>query len=187
MAESSSEQRGLGLAGAIWGIAGFSLILLDAINRLARIALHALDGKLTVLQWLCLVLVVLALAYAEGYRGFQKKFSPRCAARLYYLYKHPEPLAVIFAPLFCMGFFRATRGPLRFAWVGTTLIVLLVLLLHWAPQPWRGIVDAGVVVGLSWGLASFWVSIWRTFSSGQYPVSPEVPARLAKPNPAASV
>jgi hypothetical protein len=175
MAERSSGRSAVGLAGAIWGVAGFSLILLDAINRLAHIAVHALDTGLTALQWLCLVIVVLALAYAEGYRGFQKKFAPRCAARLYYLYKNPEPVAALLAPLFCMGFFRATRGPLRFAWVGTTLIVMLIIILHGAPQPWRGIVDAGVVVGLSWGLISFWVSIWRTFSSGQYPVSPEVP------------
>lgn len=177
MAESSGVRRAWGLWGAMWGVAGFSIILLDAINRLARLALHALDGQLTVFQWFSLILVILAMAYAEGYRGFQQKFSPRCAARLYYLYRQPEPLAVLLAPLFCMGFFRATRGPLLVAWVGTTLIVLLVVALHWAPQPWRGIVDAGVVVGLSWGLASFWVSIWRTFSSGQYPVSPEVPAR----------
>ena len=77
MAERSSGRSAVGLAGAIWGVAGFSLILLDAINRLAHIAVHALDTGLTALQWLCLVIVVLALAYAEGYRGFQKKFSPR--------------------------------------------------------------------------------------------------------------
>jgi len=179
MAESSATPSAWGFGGAIWGVAGFSIILLDAINRLARLGMHALDRELTSLQWFCLLLVVLAMAYAEGYRGFQKKFSPRCAARLYYLYKYPEPMAVLLAPLFCMGFFRATPGPLRFAWVGTTLIVLLVIGLHWAPQPWRGMVDAGVVVGLSWGLVSFWIAIWRTFSTGQYPVSPEVPARRA--------
>jgi len=179
MAENSSGISAAGLSGAIWGVLGFSLILLDAINRLAHIAAHALDAGLTLFQWLCLLLVVVALAYFEGYRGFQKKFSPRCAARLYYLYRHPEPAAVLLAPLFCMGFFRATPGPLRFAWVGTTLIVILVVILHGAAQPWRGIIDAGVVVGLSWGLVSFWVSVGQTFSSGTYPVSPEVPGMEA--------
>ena len=74
-----------------------------------------------------------------------------------------------------MGFFRATRAPFLFAWVGTALIILLIILLQVSPQPWRGIVDTGVVVGLSWGLISFLIFAWRAFSTGQYPLSPEVP------------
>ena len=167
-----------GLLGAAWGVAGFSLILLDAINRLSRLALHALDTGLTGAQWLVLVLIVAFMAYTEGYRGFQKSFSPRTAARAYYLYRNPEPLAVILAPLFCMGFFRATRRPLLVAWVGTSLIVLLVIVLHSAPQPWRGMVDAGVVVGLSWGLLSFLATTARVFATGTYPLSPEVPEQV---------
>jgi len=175
MTTERSQSSSLGLLGAVWGIAGFSLILLDAINRLAKIALHALDEGLTAGQWLAVVLVVGAMAYAEGYRGFQRSFSPRSAARAYYLYQRPEPLGVIFAPLFCMGFFRANRKPLLVAWVGTAIIVMLVVALQLTPQPWRGIVDAGVVVGLSWGLTSFLIYSWHAFSKGEYPVSPEVP------------
>ena len=170
-----------GLLGATWGVTGFSLILLDAINRLSRIALHALDSGLTGVQWLVLAAVVALMAYTEGYRGFQKSFSPRTAARAYYLYRNPEPLAVILAPLFCMGFFRATRRPLLVAWVGTCIIVTLVVVLHSAPQPWRGMVDAGVVVGLSWGLLSFLLATGRVFVTGTYPVSPEVPEKTAVP------
>jgi hypothetical protein len=168
-----------GLLGASWGVAGFSLILVDAINRLSRIALHALDSELTGAQWLIFLAVVAFMAYAEGYRGFQKSFSPRTAARAYYLYRNPEPLAVILAPLFCMGFFRATRRPLLVAWLGTCVIVLLVMGLHSAPQPWRGMVDAGVVVGLSWGLLSFLIATVRAFVTGTSPVSPEVPEQVA--------
>jgi hypothetical protein len=164
-----------GLVGAVWGVAGFSLILLDAINRLARIALHALEAGLSDSQWLILAVVIAFMAYTEGYRGFQKSFSPRTAARAYYLYRHPEPLAVLLAPFFCMGFFRATRRPLLVAWLGTCVIILLVLVLHSMPQPWRGIVDAGVVVGLSWGLVSFLLATGRAFATGVYPLSPEVP------------
>jgi len=170
-----------GLLGAIWGVTGFSLILLDAINRLARIALHAIDSGLTGGQWLIFAAVVAFMAYTEGYRGFQKSFSPRTAARAYYLYRNPEPLAVVLAPLFCMGFFRATRRPLLVAWVGTCMIVLLVMALHSAPQPWRGMVDAGVVVGLSWGLLSFLLATARAFATGTCPVSPEVPEQVAVP------
>ena len=137
--------------------------------------MHAMDNGLNVIQWTALVVVVVGMAYAEGYRGFQKSFSPRSAARTYYLYRNPQPLAVILAPLFVMGFFRASRGPLLFAWVGTALIVMVIVALQMSQQPWRGIVDAGVVVGLSWGLISFLVELVRVFNSGEYRLSPEVP------------
>jgi hypothetical protein len=164
-----------GRIGAVWAVVGFSLILLDAINRLSGMALDAFAEGFTLPQWVGLVLVVLFMAYTEGYRGFQKSFSPRCAARAYHLYKNPEPLSVALAPLFIMGFFRAERRPFLIAWVGTMVIVMLVFALHVTPQPWRGIVDCGVVVGLSWGLISFLLSVWRVFSSGRYDVLPAVP------------
>jgi hypothetical protein len=163
-----------GLLGAVWAVGGLAVILLDAINRLSGMAMHALDSGLTAGQYVVLLLVVIAMAYAEGYRGFQKSFSPRCAARAYYLYRHPDTLSVLLAPLFIMGFFKATRKPLLFAWVGTALIIMLIVALQLSPQPWRGIVDAGVVVGLSWGLISFLVATYRVFT-GRIDVSPEVP------------
>jgi hypothetical protein len=175
MTESSRKFSVLGLLGALWGAGGLVVILLDAIKRLAGIALHALDMELSVVRWAILAVVVVLMAYAEGYRGFQKSFSPRCAARSYYLLHNPDWFSVLFAPLFIMGFFRATRAPLLFAWVGTVLIVLLIIALQMSPQPWRGIVDAGVVVGLSWGLTSFLLSCWRVFSTGISAVSPAVP------------
>jgi hypothetical protein len=177
MADANQKYSLYGLLGAVWGVAGLALILLDAINRLARLALQALGTEIQALHYLVLVVVVIVMAYTEGYRGFQKSFSPRSAARAYYLYKNPDPLTVVLAPLFCMGFFRATRGPLMFAWVGTGLIVLFIIALQVSPQPWRGIVDTGVVVGLSWGLMSFLVSVWRVFSTGVYALSPAVPAK----------
>ena len=162
-----------GVLGAVWGAGGLAIVLLDAINRLSGIAMHALDSGLSGMQWLLLVIIIVLMAYLEGYRGFQKSFSPRCAARTYYLYRHPDFLSVLFAPQFVMGFFRATRSPLLFAWIGTALIVLFVVALQMSAQPWRGIVDAGVVVGLSWGLASLLIELLQVFRSGDYPVSPE--------------
>ena len=41
----------------------------------------------------------------------------------------------------------------------TSAIIILVLLVRLLPQPWRGIIDAGVVLGLLLGIASivyFW-------------------------------
>jgi hypothetical protein len=42
------------------------------------------------------------------------------------------------------------------------------------PQPWRGIVDLGVVIGLAWGLAALGVFSVQAFN-GRLNHSPEVP------------
>jgi hypothetical protein len=128
-------------------------------------------------QIVTLVANTALLAWSEGYRGFQRKFSPRAAARVLYLRRHATPLTTLLAPAFCVGFFAATPRILRLTWVGTGLIVLLIVVVHQLAQPWRGIVDAGVVIGLGWGLVSFLGMCGRALASGAYPVSPEVPER----------
>ena len=54
--------------------------------------------------------------------------------------------------VYCMNYFGAEKRRMIVAWVATSLIVILIIIFHHLPQPWRGILDAGVVVGLSWGL-----------------------------------
>ena len=61
------------------------------------------------------------------------------------------------------------------------LLLLLVIVVHQLPQPWRGIVDAGVVLGLAWGLVSFLVLSARALRAGVYPVDPEVREAVAVP------
>ncbi|MBT8423256.1 MAG: hypothetical protein HKN56_11585 [Gammaproteobacteria bacterium] len=172
---TSSNDNFAGRLCAVWAVVGFSWILLDAIIRLGILAWRGLSSGLEPMQWLALVLFVAFMAYSEGYRGFQTMFSPRTAARAFYLFNHPSLWSGLLAPLFCMGFFRATRRPFLVAWVGTAMIVALIISLRFVPQPWRSIVDAGVVVGLTWGLMSFLACVISTFKSGQYPVAPEVP------------
>ncbi len=75
-----------------------------------------------------------------------------------------------------MGFFHANRRTKITAYVLTFGIVILVLLVHQLEQPWRGIVDAGVVIGLSWGLVSLVWSTVRALTRSHYEPSPEVPS-----------
>jgi hypothetical protein len=42
------------------------------------------------------------------------------------------------------------------------------------PQPWRGIVDAGVVVGLTWGTISLVVFCIQALTAPTFAISPEV-------------
>jgi uncharacterized membrane protein HdeD (DUF308 family) len=81
---------------------------------------------------------------------------------------------VALAPLFCMGFFHGSRARLARSWLLTLGIVALVLGIRAMPQPWRGLIDAGVVVGLSWGSVSILVHAVRA-SRGQL-VDPQLPS-----------
>lgn len=165
----------MGMIGAVWGIAGVILLLSSAVFRLSVAARGALVSPWQWQHWVFLVLVLLFMAYAEGYRAFQQRFSPRVAARAKYLIKNPAFFRVLFAPLFCMGFFHATKKRKITSISVTAGIVLLIILVRAVPQPWRGIIDIGVVVGLTWGIVSILVFGLQAFSSETFAYSPEVP------------
>lgn len=84
-------------------------------------------------------------------------------------------MRVLLAPLFCMGFFGATRRVLIAAWVVLIMVAGLVALVRALDQPWRGIVDAGVVVGLGWGLVTLIGFYVGGLTSGVMPADPQVP------------
>lgn len=182
-----SEQRAGGAAGApgirwtpggalgvAWGLFGVSLILGSAIWRLGERAWAAFQYPFSTTQWLVLIGFAAFMAVGEGYRGFQKGFSPRVAARTRYLARHPNGLRVLLAPLFCMGYWGATRRRQIVTWCLTLAIIGLVLLFRLLPQPWRGILDFGVVLGLSWGLIALWVYAWQALTRARFDHDPEV-------------
>lgn len=139
---------------AIWGFAGVCLFLGSAIVRLAQISLQMNVSDLNIVHWLVMGLWVAFMAYYEGYKGFQKGFSPRVAARIQYLRNHATKKRFILAPLFCLGYFDAERRRIIFVCCLTLAIFLIIRLVEYMPMPWRGILDIGVVVGLGWGLIS---------------------------------
>jgi len=156
----------MGLLAAVWGVVGVAAVLIFPIVRLSPFAGEALAGQLSAIQWAALIANSLLMAYSEGYRGFQLKFCPRVASRALYLYRNPTVVDTLLAPFFCIGYYRSKRRTMIVAWLGTFAIIGLVLLVHQLNQPWRGIVDAGVVLGLTWGLVSLAVIVVRTFSDG---------------------
>jgi hypothetical protein len=97
---------------------------------------------------------VLTNAYFEGYRGFHLSFVPRVVRRTEKLLEAPSPLRVALAPLYAMGYFDATAREKRLAWGVTLLVWIAIFVVRALPQPWRGIIDAGVVVGLFLGSLS---------------------------------
>ena len=142
------------LLGFAWGIGGVLLLLMFAIYRLAPMALALENTTMGVLHWFALAFSIVYMAYAEGYKGFHRGFAPRVVARASYLRAHPKLLHIILAPLFCMGYIHATSKRKMLSIGLTIMIVCFVMIARLLPQPWRGIVDAGVVVGLAIGVVS---------------------------------
>lgn len=167
----------MGVFGAIWGVTGVVLLLSSAVYRLSVVALGALSSSWQMQHWAFFLFVIAFMAYAEGYRAFQQRFSPRVAARAKYLLDHPDILRILFAPVFCMGFFHATRRRKITSVSVTAGIIILVLLVRAVPQPWRGIVDLGVVVGLTWGIVSIIIFSVKAFSSDAFAYPPDVPEK----------
>ena len=138
----------------IWGIGGVLLLLIFAIYRLAPMALALQYVSMSLLHWGLLLFSVTYMAYAEGYKGFHLGFAPRVVKRALYLIRKPKLHLAIFAPVFCMGYIHATRRRQISSLGLTGLIVFFVVLVRLLPQPWRGILDAGVVTGLTIGCFS---------------------------------
>ena len=162
--------------GVPWAIIGVSALLLRAIIGLSRHAVNAIEAGLTIWQWTALTLFAVFMVVAEGYRGFQKKFSPRTAARIKHLRDNPSWMRIILAPFFSMGFFHANRKTKLTAYILTTGIICLVIAVtFFCPDPWRGIIDFGVVLGLTWGLISFWIFTIQALTNKNFSRSPETP------------
>lgn len=175
MTTHTSPVRLAGYLGAVWGLAGIAALLAYSIWRLAAVAADAWSHDFYAQHWAVLVAHVAFMAWSEGYRGFQQSFSPRIVARARHLMAHPRPAYVLLAPLFCMGYFHTTRRRMISVYALTVSIVVLIIAVRWLPQPWRGIVDAGVVVGLLWGLISMGAFTLRALTAEHYPYAPEVP------------
>jgi hypothetical protein len=114
------------------------------------------------------------MLYSEAWRGFHKKFSPRAVSRALYVSRHGRPLHRLLAPFFAMGYFHATKRRMIATWILSCVIVGFILGLRLVDQPWRGLVDLGVVVGLAVGILTLYVEGWRIARGGEA-VDPELP------------
>ena len=160
----------------IWGVGGIIALLIHAIWRITPIALEmwSYEGFNTI-HWITLFVWVGFMAYTEGYKGFQKAFSPRVVARAIYIGNNPTPLRVLLAPVICMGLLHATRKRLLVSWILLIFIVCLIVGIQYLNQPWRGIVDAGVIIGLGWGLFSLIWFMVRAVLGNIPTINPDVP------------
>lgn len=139
---------------ATWGMVGIVALIVRALWSLSPVAAEAVRDGLNTVEWFILTAWCIMNAYAEGYAGFHKKFSPRAAHRALYLARNPSSVRVLLATPFVLGLFAGSRRVLISGWTLLIGISLLVIFVRRLDQPWRGIIDAGVVVGLGIGLVS---------------------------------
>jgi hypothetical protein len=161
-----------------WALLGVMLLLSQALWRLTPLAWEPIARDLlSPSQVAIYVLWVAFNAYAEGYRAFHRAWSPRVVRRAWLIAESPRPLYVVLAPLVAMGLVHATRRRLIISWTLTSAIVAAILLLRHVPQPYRGIVDGGVVIGLAIGVLSLIVHFARSLNG----TAPEVPSDMPLP------
>jgi len=162
-----------------WGVIGMMSILANALGRLVPIALEPFKlGGLSTVQWCAYAGTALGMAYIEGYKAFQLKFSPLVVTRAFTL--GPEggrltPLRGILAPFYSMGLFHATKKRTIVSWSVSLAVLCVVAAVKRLAYPWRSIVDAGVVVGLTWGVVSMGVYYFRALAGKMPGANPELP------------
>lgn len=138
-----------------WGMLGAMVVVGEAIARLGRFSHETLKARdLGAWEIGFFVSFLAFILYTEGYRGFQKRFSPRTVARAVHLAHHPRPVYVLLAPLYCMALIGAPPRRLLASWLLIAGIVVIVLLVRLLPPLYRALVDVGVASALVWGLVS---------------------------------
>jgi hypothetical protein len=155
----------------VWGVMQVVSILANAIKRLYPIAIQPiLQRDLLPFQWALYVGWALYMGYAEGYKAFQCKFAPLVVQRAFSLVQNPSILNYALAGPYSMGLFNAPRKRMIIGWSITAGVFSIVKLVKMLPYPYRSIVDAGVVVGLSYGTLSICVLALKAFFGGKVEV-----------------
>lgn len=144
-----------------WSVSTFGLFvvaftLAEASVRLGARALTTVHAGLSLQEYALLLLSIAAFGYGEGYRALHRRFVPHVIERAIALAKSDlgglRGLAL--SPLYVLCMVHAERRVLAKAWLSVALIVCAVLVVKALPEPYRGIIDAGVAVALGIGLGS---------------------------------
>lgn len=150
------ETRAPNWSVSTFGLAVVAITLAEASLRLGARALITLHSGLTLAEYALFFLSVAAFGYGEGYRALHRRFVPHVIERAILLARSDMrgPRGFALAPLYVLCLALASRRELVKAWVSVALIVCAVVIVKALPEPYRGIIDAGVAVALGIGLGS---------------------------------
>lgn len=167
-----------------WGVIFVLSLLGNTLRRLVPIAMQPIINKdLSVAETVSYIVWSLFMTYVEGYKAFHLKFVPLVVRRSQTLIEHPSVLNYIFAGPYSMGLFYSTKKRKIISWAVTSGVFALVMIVKRLPYPWRSIIDAGVVCGLSFGALSMAVQFIR----GVFGYIPDVDPCLPAPDDVPSV
>lgn len=168
----------------IWAVVGILGLLAQAQLRLGKIAWEAVvSGGLTQSQALTCLSWVMLNAYLEGYRGFHRRFVPRVVARANHLATVPDAFPRWLGPIYAMAYVRAAPRAQYAAWGVTAAVLIAIFFVRQIDQPWRGIIDAGVVVGLLIGSVSLVLAAAQCLLGKTPSADPALPLDYAPSKP----
>mmetsp|Transcript_112334 Transcript_112334/g.350042 ORF Transcript_112334/g.350042 Transcript_112334/m.350042 type:complete len:183 (+) Transcript_112334:90-638(+) len=154
-----------------WAVLGVAAFLLNGLRRVLPAALLPFQLGLGFAGWTAYVLTGVFFAYAEGYRGFQQRFSPLVVSRALLLDAQQPPVRQVLAPVYAMAFFHAKRRRKVTSFALIFGIFAVVALVKRLPYPFRSILDGGVCIGLAWGIGSILAIYLRSLSTGRAPTA----------------
>lgn len=137
-----------------WALLGVSTILGFAVYRLGTRGVTTIVSGLTGVEWVVLSGLTAFFVYTEGVLALERRWVPRVVGRAVQLADEPSFLLRLAGPLYGMNLVGSPASGVLRAWTGVSVIVLAVLLVRVAPDPWRGMVDFAVAAALAWGLVA---------------------------------
>ncbi len=138
----------------IYSIGGVIAIFSSAIYRLYPHIHESYSFEFSTLNWIVLALYLLVMIVGKGYFALHRGFVPRVISRSELLIEQGSAFDRLLAPLYCMGFFKAPKKRMIISYTMLIFIISFIVSASKISQPWRGIIDMGVVVGLSLGILS---------------------------------
>lgn len=138
----------------IWGASGLAAVLVRALAALGPEAARFVVSVERVPLALMVIASVGTMAWVEGFRGFQRGLIPRLITRSRAIAVGDSWVDRLLAPAAALELVRATPRRLARRWCLVGAIAILVVGTRSLSDPWRGLILAGVVAGLSWGLVS---------------------------------
>eukprot|EP00591_Stephanopyxis_turris_P007146 CAMPEP_0195531298 /NCGR_PEP_ID=MMETSP0794_2-20130614/34947_1 /TAXON_ID=515487 /ORGANISM="Stephanopyxis turris, Strain CCMP 815" /LENGTH=190 /DNA_ID=CAMNT_0040663035 /DNA_START=160 /DNA_END=729 /DNA_ORIENTATION=+ len=144
-AESSDNEIAKGgvsqVLASFWAMSGVVYILMKAIKRVMPIALEPFSkiegvASLSTFQLGAYVSTCLWFAYVEGYKGFQRKFSPLVVARSLTLGSSAPLHHILLGPFYAMGLFHATKKRMIVSWSVSIGVAAIVAAVKRLPYPW---------------------------------------------------
>ena len=146
----------------MWAVLGVAGLFTVAVLRLGWQGVLTIRGGLGEFEWIALLGITAAFVYGEGYRVLDRRWVPDLFLRARELRSEPRSIVRWLAPLHGLSLIAAPPRRLLRGWLGTSAIVVAVLVVRGLPAPWRGIVDFAVAAALAWGL----FAILRRLPSG---------------------